>query len=265
VTASQPIAVVVNTQDDGPSASAPKGYSDLGLTTGAATLYGAYAPKNADGIGRNTTIVVQNMGTTAASPTIAFTLFGAATATSFNLSPIQPGSSRVFDMRYLNGDTAQAFCSGASPTGCLADGDYSYTVTASGASLAAVTNVISNVNAMGYATNPVPSTKSWFPNVTRTLGGATGWTTPIIVQSVTASTVTLKWYRFADGALVVTQILPMTPGSAARVDPRTVSGLSDDTQYSVTADGGSGTINGIVVELASGADNAMIYEGFTAP
>jgi hypothetical protein len=44
-----------------------------------------------------------------------------------------------------------------------------------------------------------------------------------------------------------------------------VSGLSDDTQYSVTADGGTGTINSIVVELANGADNAMIYEGFTAP
>jgi hypothetical protein len=265
VTASQPLAVVVNTQDDQFGAAAPKAYSDLGLATGAATLYGAYAPKNADGIGRSATIVVQNMGTTAASPTMAFTPFGGATATSFTLSAIQPGGSRVFDMRYANGDTTQAFCSSASVMGCLADGDYSFTANAAGASLAAVVNVISNTNAMGYAANPTPSTKSWSPNVTRTLGGATGWTTPIIVQSVTAASVTLKWYRFADGALIVTQVLTMTPGSAARVDPRTVSGLSDDTQYSVTADGGTGTINSIVVELANGADNAMIYEGFTAP
>jgi hypothetical protein len=57
----------------------------------------------------------------------------------------------------------------------------------------------------------------------------------------------------------------MTPGSATRVDPRNVSALADDTQYSVVADGGAGTINGIVVELATGGDNAMIYEAFTAP
>ena len=48
------------------------------------------------------------------------------------------------------------------------------------------------------------------------------------------------------------------------VDPRTVSGLADDTQYSVVATATGGTIASIVIELAEGGDNAMIYEGFGA-
>jgi hypothetical protein len=264
VTAAQPITVVVNTQDDQPSVLYPKGYSANGISSGGATLYGAYAAKNANGIGRTSTIVVQNMGAAAASPTITFTPFGGATSQTFNLGAIQPGSSRVFDPRYANGDTTQAFCSGT-VIGCLADGEYSFSTTATGASLAAVVNVISTATAMGYAATPSPSARTFFPNVTRTLGGSAGWTTPIIVQSAGATAVTLKWFRFSDGALVTTQVLAITPGSALRVDPRDVSALSENTQYSVVADGTGGSIDGIVIELATGGDNAMIYEGFSGP
>src|SRR2546428_226255 len=91
------------------------------------------------------------------------------------------------------------------------------------------------------------------------------WAAPIVVQSGTATGVTLKWFRFSDGSLVTTQTLTMTPGSALRVDPKTVSALADDTQYSVVATGVGGTINAIVIEQASSGDNAMIYEGFAGP
>src|SRR2546428_3385744 len=80
VTAAQPISVVVNTQDDLAGAQFPKAYSVDGVAagTGGATLYGAYAAKNTDGVGRVSTIVVQNMGTTAAVPSISFTPMGGA-------------------------------------------------------------------------------------------------------------------------------------------------------------------------------------------
>jgi hypothetical protein len=51
-----------------------------------------------------------------------------------------------------------------------------------------------------------------------------------------------------------------------RIDPRTVSGLTDDTQYAVTITGTDGTVAAIVSELNySGGDGAMAYEGFAAP
>jgi hypothetical protein len=266
VTSAQPISVVVNTQDDLAGAQFPKAYSVDGFPTGTggATLYGAYAAKNTDGIGRVSTIVIQNMGTSAATPSISFTPMGGGIATNFTLASIAPNGSKVFDPRYTNGDTTQPFCS-ATGTGCLADGEYSFTVTAAGASLAGQVNVISNATAMGYAMSATPSGTRYLPNVTRTLGGASGWTTPVVVQSGTATGATLKWYRFSDGALMNTQTLTMTPGSALRVDPRTISALADNTQYSVVATGTGGTITAIVIEQATGGDNAMIYEGFAGP
>lgn len=47
-------------------------------------------------------------------------------------------------------------------------------------------------------------------------------------------------------------------------DPREVSALADDTQYSALIEGSAGSVAAIVVELAAGGDNAMIYEGFAA-
>lgn len=263
VTAAQPLSVVVNTQDDQSWQIYPKAGSTVGVVSGGPTLFGGWITKNVET--RSGTLVVQNMGTTAATPTIAFTPLGGGAPTTFSFGTIQAGGSKAFDVRYTNGDTAQPLCAATASTGCLANGDYSLVVSAPGASLAAQVNVNSNTNAMAYSATPTTATKSFLPNVTRTLGGATGWTTPVVIQSASASSVTLSWYRFSDGALVTTQNLSITPGSAIRVDPRTVSALADDTQYSVVADGGTGMISGIVVELASGGDNAMIYEGFTAP
>lgn len=265
VTASQPISVVVNTQDDQPGVQYPKAYSTIGLVAGGPTLFGAYASKNAAGIGRSTTIVVQNMGSAGADPQITLTPLGGGVARSFALGAVQSGGSRVFDLRYANGDTLQPFCGSTVSATCLADGEYSFTASAPGASLAAVVNVISTATAMGYAATASTAARVYFPNVTRTLGGAAGWTTPLVVQSAGATAVRLSWYRFSDGALVTTQSIDVAPGAAFRVDPRDVSGLADGTQYSVVADAVGGSIAGIVIELATGGDNAMIYEGFTSP
>ena len=207
------------------------------------------------------------------TPQITFTpLVGAAgTANTYTFAtPIQPNSSKAFDPRFsfsTQGTTNVPCSTGGAD--CLADGEYSVRISASGATLAAAMNVISDVSgatAMGYAANAAPSTKFYLPNVTRTLGGANGWSTPIILQTVTASGATVEWRRFSDGALVTTQNLTIANGSAMRIDPRTVAGLSDNTQYGVTVNGTGGTLTAIVTELNfEGGDGAMAYEGFPSP
>ncbi len=153
-------------------------------------------------------------------------------------------------------------CAGAM-TGCLADGEYSFVASAAGGSLAAVVNVIGDTTAAGYTAMPAVTSRAYLPNVTKTLGGADGWTTPIYVQSVTATSVSASWYRFSDGSLVLAQNLAMTPGTTQRIDPRSVSALADDTQYAVVLEGNGGQVAAIVLELNfQGGDGAMIYEGF---
>jgi hypothetical protein len=273
VTSNQPVAVVVNTHADAASVANPVAYATDGVTGGAATIYGAYASKNAAGINRYSTIVVQNLGASAVTPVITFTplLGGAGVANTYTFATaIQPNSSKAFDPRFsfsTQGTTNTPCSTGGAD--CLADGEYSIKITASGATLAAAVNVISDVNgatAMGYAATAAPAAKFFLPNVTRTLGGTNGWSTPILVQTVTASGATVEWRRFSDGALVTTQNLTIANGSAMKIDPRTVSGLSDDTQYAVTVNGTGGTVTAVVTELNfEGGDGAMIYEGFPSP
>jgi len=271
VTSNQPVAVVVNTHADAASVANPVAYAADGVTGGASTIYGAYASKNAASINRDSTIVVQNLGASAVTPQITFTPLGgsAGTANTYTFGSIQPNSSKAFDPRFAfaGQPTVNTPCS-TGGADCLADGEYSFRITG-GTSLAAAVNVISDVNgatAMGYAASAAPATKFFLPNVTRTLGGANGWSTPILIQSVTATGTTVEWRRFADGALVTTQTLTIPSGSAIRVDPRTVAGLSDNTQYAVTVNGTGGMVTAIVTELNfEGGDGAMAYEGFPSP
>src|SRR2546422_552633 len=127
--------------------------------------------------------------------------------------------------------------------------------------------------------SPVPTARSscrtseprrWrrflLPNVTRTLGGSNGWTTPILIQTTSATGATIEWRRFSDGQLVTTQNLAIAAGTGVRIDPRAVAQLSDDTQYAVTVTAIGGAIAAIVTELNFlGGDGAMIYEGFPSP
>jgi hypothetical protein len=270
VTATHPIGILVNTHRD-ESVSTPVMYSVSGIPSdgGAATLYGPYAVKNVPGVGRGiATIVVQNMGTASVSPGLTFTALGGGASTTIGGPPTGPGKSWVFDPRYTGGDTTKALCGAIASPGCLADGEYSFVAQASG-SIAAQVNVIWETpsgepqTAAGYTAIARPSARVYLPNVTRTLGGASGWTTPFLVQSAGAANVQVSWYRFSDGSLVTTQNVALPANSALRVDPRGVPSLSDDTQYSVVLDGGGQNIAAIVTELNySGGDGAMIYPGF---
>ena len=262
-TGSAQLSVVVNTHNDAATVSAPVAYSTNGITDGAINVYGPYAAKNAGGIGRVSTIVVQNLSSGQVRPTLTFEKLGGGGTTQAFTSPDAIGSGRswAFDPRFTLGTTTP--CSTASST-CLGDGEYSFVASAGGAEIAVAVNVISSATAMGYTGIVAPSTTVYLPNVTRTLGGASGWTTPILLQTVTGTGATVKWYRFSDGALVTTQNVTIARGTGVRVDPRDVSALDDNTQYSVVVTGTGGTVAAIVVEEASGGDNAMIYEGFPA-
>ena len=261
ITADQPVAVVVNTHHDDSFVAQPVAYSADGIATGATTVYAPYFAKNASRVGVSTA-VVQNVGTAAATPSLKFAPLGGGTATTISLGTVNPGNSAAFDPRYTNGNTTQPLCGALASTGCLADGEYSVELSAGGGSVAAAISVIGAASAMGYTALTLASPKYFLPNVTRTLGGATGWTTPILLQSATATSATLSWFRFSDGTLVTTQTVPLSPGSGVRVDPRTVPALTDDTQYAVVVAATGGNVAAVVVELANGADNAMIYEGF---
>jgi len=264
ITAAQPISVVINTHGDDPGVAAPVMYATNGFTAGSRTLQGPYISKGVPGVGKGTaTFVVQNIGAAPVAPTVVFTPLGGGTTTSFTGPSVAPGHSWAFDTRYTNGDTAQPFCGTTVGNGCLAPGEYSIVVSGpAGASLAGQVNIFSDTTGDGYGMiGAVTSTVS-LPNVTKTLGGTDGWTTPIVVQSVTATNVTLSWYRFSDGTLVTTQNLTFAPGTSQRIDPRNVAALPDNTQFSVVATS-SGTLAAIVTELNfQGGDGAMFYVGF---
>src|SRR5438132_4296900 len=261
ITADQPIAVVVNTHHDDSFVANPVAYSADGIALGATTIYAPYFAKNISRLGVST-MVVQNVGTATATPSLKFTPLGGGTATTFTLPSIAVGSGTAFDPRYTNGDTTKALCGAIASSGCLADGEYTVEASAGGTGIAAAVSVIGGASAMGYTALTQATGKYYLPNVTRTLGGATGWTTPILLQSSTATGATLNWFRFSDGGLVTSQNVSLTAGSGVRIDPRSVPNLTDDTQYAVVVTATGGNIASIVVELATGADNAMIYEGF---
>ncbi|HUG06043.1 MAG TPA: hypothetical protein VMQ78_05870 [Candidatus Limnocylindria bacterium] len=265
VTASQPISIIVNTHKDAPGDPAPVMYSANGIVGGADTLYGPYAVKNVAGVGKGlSTIVVQNTGTASATPTLVFTPLGGSGITSFIGPALAAGAAWAFDPRYTTGNTTLPLCGAGASAGCLANGEYSFVASAgAGSSIAAVVNVIGETTAAGYSAATQPAARIFMPNVTRRLGGADGWTTPLLLQSVTATSLKLSWYRFADGALAASQDVPITPKQSIRIDPRDVLGLVDETQYAVVVDAVGGTATGIVVELNfQGGDGAMIYEGF---
>lgn len=264
VTSDQPVSVVVNTHNDAPEVERPVFYSANGLTAGASPVYGPYLPKNVPGVGAGVgTVVVQNLGAAATRPTLAFTPLGGGATVTFDGPEVAPRAAWAFDPRYVNGATDRDLCPASPAAGCLPDGEFSFRASAPNGQIAAVVNVIGEATAAGYSALSGGAAQMYLPNVTRTLGGASGWTTPLIVQSAGASSATISWYRFSDGSLVTTQTIALPPGGAQRVDPRLVAGLSDDTQYSVVVRGESGNLTAIVHQLNfQGGDGAMIYEGF---
>src|SRR5258708_30860114 len=113
---------------------------------------------------------------------------------------------------------------------------------------------------MGYSASPTPAANYFLPNVLASYGG---WTPPIYLQSVSASSATLTWTPFTGGA-TVTQTVTLTPGQTTRIDPN--ASAPHGKQYAVTVAGAGGTLSAIVMELnISGGANAMIYRGLPAP
>jgi hypothetical protein len=133
-----------------------------------------------------------------------------------------------------------------------------------------VGDVTGDTTLAGYSAIPAPNATLYFPNTTRTLGGAQGWTTPLYLQNAGTvdTSVTLEWRRFSDQQLALTESVPVAAGVSVIVDPRNRN-LQDNTQYAVKATTIStsqpqGTpIAGIVMEINYGdGDGANAYEGF---
>jgi hypothetical protein len=261
ITSGQPVSVVLNTHNDDPGVALPVFYSANGISTGAATVYGAYAVKNANG-GRVSTIVVQNLSSGAITPNLTFTpLSGGATQTATAPAPVPAGGSWAYDPRFINGvaTTDQTKLCTVAAANCLGNGEYSFTGSGNGANIAAMVNVIGPDSAMGYTASPTPAPKYDLPNVLASYGG---WTTPVYLQSISATSATLTWVPFTGGA-ATTQTVTLTPGMTTKVDPNTSA--PQGKQYGVTVSA-NGNIAAIVMELhSSGGDNAMIYGGFPIP
>jgi hypothetical protein len=256
LTSDQPISVVVNAHNLN---DPPVGFSHNGIAAGATTLYAPYVAKSGAG-GLNSPVVVQNTGAAAVDATLELTPFVGSGVKRFTLSGIAAGGSRVFDPRFNLGTTDPCTLDSAT---CLGPGEYALRLTATGP-VAALVLPTGPTTADAYAAASAPTARQYLPNVTRALGGASGWTTPIVLQSAGALGATLKWYRFSDGALQVTQHVMLAAGGSTWIDPRSVTGLADEGQYAVVVDGdGGGAVNAIVYEeWLGGGDGVMIYSGF---
>lgn len=107
-----------------------------------------------------------------------------------------------------------------------------------------------------------PGEAVYLPNITKTLGGQTGWTTPVDIQNIgSASTsATISLFRFGDGALAAQFTTPVL-GSAQSwtFDPLAFPTLPGDSQYAAIVRPASGQV-AAVVRQASGS-TAMAYAG----
>ena len=252
LTSSQPIGVVANAHDDAPSSAAPRAFSYNGVPQPTNNdVFVPYVRRDGAGVRTHPSgVLVQNAGTSDARPTLAFQRLGGGGPVSVTApTAIKPGATWLFDPEL---------------TPALALGEYSLVV--SGGSFAVLDATLIQGAAMGFVGAGGQGNRAYLPNVTRTLGGGRGWTTPIVVQSSGATSATLRWYRFSDGALITRQSIgPFIRGAAIRVDPRSVAALADDTQYGVVVDAQGGNIAAVVTELNfEGGDGTMIYEGFPA-
>jgi hypothetical protein len=263
MTSPQPISVVLNTHNDDPGVALPVFYSANGISTGAVTVYGAYAVKNANG-NRVSTIVVQNLSGGPLTPSLTFTPLttGGATQTFSAPAAVPAGGSWAYDPRFINGvaTTDQTKLCSVAAANCLGNGEYSFTAQGNGGSIAAMVNVIGPDSAMGYTASPTPAAAYNLPNVLANYGG---WTTPIYLQSTGATSATLTWTPFTGGASTV-QNVPLVSGVSKKVDPNI--SVTQGRQYAVTVSASGGSLAAIVMELnISGGDNAMIYGGFPSP
>lgn len=251
ISASQPVAAVVNAHNDSASVAQPRGFSYNGVPAGAPYGYVPLAARNGDGA-RTSRLLVQNTGTFAATPTLRFRRMGdGATTTVSATGAVQPGRTWSLDL---------------ATRADVPEGEHGVVVESG---TFAVLNILTSAaTAMGYMGTSPASSRIYLPNLTRRLGGANGWTTPLVIQTGLgggASSASVRWYRFKDGRLVTQQIVDgLVPGASRKIDPRSVPELSDETQYAVVVDS-RGPITALVTQLNDlGGDGAMTYEGFSS-
>jgi hypothetical protein len=249
LTSTQEIGVVVNCHNDDATVPTPRAFSYNGsAATNEMTAFGPYAAKNVTG--RNSRVIVQNVGTTPVQPVLHLEPLGGTTINSIDgPASLQPGAAWAYDLSTSN----------------LSDGERTVRVT--GGQFALLVETRSTTSAMAYTGKTEWATRLYLPNITRTLGGPTGWTTPIVVQSQGSFIATMSWYRFADGVLVHTQqlVLGLDYGDGIKIDPRAIPQLADNTQYAVVIESSWGGVGAVVLEMNErGGDSAMAYEAMTA-
>jgi hypothetical protein len=247
LTSTQPVGVVVNCHNDDANVVAPRAFSYNGiLATNEIRAFAPYVAKNVGG--RTSRVIVQNAGTKPGQPVLFWgSLGGPITSSQNGPAALAPGAVWVYDFA----------------TSGLPDGERSIGVR--GGQFAVLVDTRGPTSAMAFTGGAEFSNRVYLPNITRTLGGPSGWTTPIVVQSEDGFAATLKWYRFADGVLVHTQLLTFdSSGMSIKIDPRSIPQLSDNTQYAVTVEASDGGVRAVVLELNDrGGDSAMAYEGMT--
>src|SRR6266508_96187 len=131
-----------------------------------------------------------------------------------------------------------------------------------------------NFQPPGCVINPAPPVQAgptytvYLPNITKTLGGASGWHTPFIVQNVGSQSTTLsvKYYSFSTGSLVVQHGGTIQPGRSFVDSPRDATDLPDNSQFSVVITSVGAQVVAVVNEhQGPGACNeALSYAGVSS-
>ena len=116
-------------------------------------------------------------------------------------------------------------------------------------------------------TADAPTTVLYLPNVTKTLGGPSGWVTPFYVQNAGAiqTTVEASFFRFHGDALIAChKTAGLEPGASLVDNPNADGDLPDDTQFSVVVKSFGAPIVGVVNQLqgSGGSQQALSYSGF---
>src|SRR5437773_704987 len=112
-----------------------------------------------------------------------------------------------------------------------------------------------------------PTATSYMPNITKTLGGPTGWQTPFIVQNTgTLNTILeVSWYKFADGSCAKRINVNQGPGTSYAYIPNNDSTMPDNSQWSVVVRSyGSSVVSVVNEHQGTGTRaEAMSYDGFS--
>ncbi len=236
------------------------------FTAGAETLYCPNINKNYGAENWTTPVVIQNMGSSAVTPTVQYYAVNVSGKNpgdlvfSTTLSSIGPGAS-IPERPHTRSDTD------------LPSGIYSMKITGgSGSELAAIVNQVSQNGtggAMAYGAFATGGTEVFLPNINRYYG-AELWNTPFLIQNVGTATADVKVEYIQGGTVVATvtssedSTLSIAPGGASAQRPHILSGLANG-KYSVrvTSQGGSPPPLVAIVNQVGTVPGASAVEGIS--